>query len=213
MYEALVAGFLIGLTHAVPPGPITFEVLKRGVLSGYVEAFKVNAGAVAADAIYFILIMIGLVQLINNPTGKLIMWISGCLLLVFLGLRGSYKVLAGKGNYNVEVKDATGKKEIPSFLSGFSICITSPFALIWWTGVFASSMAVDLIGTGMDQMLFMFGGIALACLAWYGLVGIVGSISRRFMNEAMMKAMSLLCSVMMIAFAAILFYRGYTTLF
>ncbi|MCD1293655.1 lysine transporter LysE [Methanocella sp. CWC-04] len=215
MFELLAAGFIIGLTHAVPPGPITFEVLRRGVIEGFFSSLKANMGAVAADAIYFTLIVIGIVQLINNPTGKLFMWVSGCALLLFLGIRGIYRVLAGKGNYKVEIRNGNGKGkgngEMSSFISGFSICITSPFALIWWTGVFASSLAADLFSTGLLELISMFTGIAGACLIWYAIVGMVGSASRKFMDEKAMKIMSLLCALMMIVFAALLFYRGYGT--
>lgn len=212
MLEILAAGFIIGLTHAIPPGPITLEVLRRGVVEGFLSSFQANVGAVAADAVYFILISIGLVRVINNPEGKFIMWISGCLLLLVLGSRGVYRVLTGKGNYSIEIKNGSKKeRDIHPFIAGFSICITSPFALIWWTGVFASSIAADLFKADILSLVMMFTGIAVSCLLWYVLVGIAGSFSRKLMSERSMKIMSLLCAIMMIGFAILLFYRGYNT--
>jgi hypothetical protein len=46
MLEVLAAAFIVGLTHAVPPGPITFEVLRRGAVDGLVPALKVDLGAI-----------------------------------------------------------------------------------------------------------------------------------------------------------------------
>lgn len=98
MFDILAAGFLIGLTHAIPPGPITFEVFKRGVSEGFFSALKVDVGAVLADAVFFTLIALGLSQVLNHPVGKVIMWLAGCLLLTFLGLRGIYGILYKKAD-------------------------------------------------------------------------------------------------------------------
>lgn len=207
MFEILAAGFIIGLTHAVPPGPITFEVLRRGVTGGFAEALKVDVGAVAADAVFFFIIAIGLAQVINDNRAKIIIWLVGCALLLFLGVRGIYNVAKGR-----KTQAAADHRETPSLLSGFLICITSPFAIMWWAGVFAGAMGASLIGSKTVDMALMFAGIALACLAWYAAIGLVGASGRRFIGEKWTKAMSLVCSIMMLLFAAILFYRGYVTI-
>jgi threonine/homoserine/homoserine lactone efflux protein len=202
MLNILAAGFLIGLTHAMPPGPITFEVLKRGVSEGFSSALKVDAGAVAADAVFFALIAIGLSQVISHPAGRLAMWICGCALLAFLGLRGIYRIASNKSS-----QGSAEERSTSPLISGFLICITSPFAIVWWTGVFAGSVAFlsDAI-----SMFGMFCGIALACLAWYALLGFLGSASKKVFKRSWMTLLSLICSLMMLGFAVILFYRGYT---
>jgi threonine/homoserine/homoserine lactone efflux protein len=210
VYEILAAGFLIGLTHAIPPGPITFEVLRRGVTGGFQSALQVDVGAVAADAVFFILISFGLLQVINDPAVKIAIWIGGCVLLCFLGLRGIYNIIKKKASFMIDNKAAT--VETKPLVTGFLICITSPFAIMWWAGVFAGAMGASLLNGQWSGYLLMFGGIALACLLWYGAIGFISAGGKRFFNEKWLRAMSLACSLMMLAFAAILFYRGYTTL-
>jgi threonine/homoserine/homoserine lactone efflux protein len=207
VFDILAAGFLIGLTHAIPPGPITFEVIKRGLSEGFGSALKVDVGAVAADAVFFMLIAIGLSQILSHPTGRIAMWACSCGLLAFLGLRGIYKVISKRSASNVEKE-----RSASPLMAGFLICITSPFAIVWWTGVFAGAMAVQL-GSDAISLIALFGGIALACLGWYALLGLLGSASKKVFPKSGMTALSLLCSLMMLAFAVILFYRGYTTLF
>jgi small neutral amino acid transporter SnatA (MarC family) len=73
-------------------------------------------------------------------------------------------------------------------------------------------MAVQL-GSDAISLIALFAGIALACLGWYALLGLLGSASKKVFPKSGMTALSLLCSLMMLAFAVILFYRGYTTLF
>ncbi|BAI61403.1 putative lysine exporter protein [Methanocella paludicola SANAE] len=205
MFDILAAGFVIGLTHAMPPGPITFEVIKRGVSEGLLSALKVDLGAVAADALFFALIVIGLSQVLGSRTGRIAMWLCGCALLVFLGVRGIYKLFRKNG-----VKGDDKEQGSSPMAAGFLICITSPFAIVWWTGVFAGTMAVHL-GSDAGSLLAMFAGIAIACLGWYALIGMISAAGKKVFRPSWMSVLSLLCSLMMLAFAAILFWRGYTT--
>lgn len=210
MLELLVAGFLIGLTHAMPPGPITVEVLRRGAVEGMASALKVDAGAVLADFIFYLLIMIGLMQVINSSEGRLLIWAFGCVMLLGLGIRGLYKALGNKHAVSRANADSRDRTDLSPFLTGFMICITSPFAIMWWAGIFAGSTA--LVRPGYDTMTVLFAGIALAVFTWYVLVGLSGAIGRKLVSGRNVEALSVLCSIMMIVFSAILFYRGYTTL-
>jgi threonine/homoserine/homoserine lactone efflux protein len=204
VFDVIAAGFIIGLTHAMPPGPITFEILKRGVSEGFLSAFKVDVGAVAADAVFFFLIVIGLSQVLSHPAGKLVMWLGGCALLAFLGLRGIYRIAANK-----PASDADGSRGDSPLLSGFLICITSPFAAVWWMGVFGGTIAFF---SDAWSLVGLFGGIALACLSWYAGLGFLGSSGKKVFKRSWLSLLSLACSVTMLAFAVILFYRGYLAL-
>jgi threonine/homoserine/homoserine lactone efflux protein len=207
MLEVLIAAFIVGLTHAVPPGPITFEVLRRGAAEGLVSALKVDAGAVVADAVFFILIVVGLTQVINNSWGRLVLWLGGSGLLMFLGIRGVYKAMAVRKKMADAVATESKRKDTPPFMTGFLICITSPFAIIWWTSIFAGSMT--LFNTDTITMALVFAGIAIACLAWYALVGLSGKLSRTLFSPGIAQVLSLICSAMMIIFSLLLLYRGY----
>jgi threonine/homoserine/homoserine lactone efflux protein len=210
MLELLMAGFLIGLTHAMPPGPVTVEVLRRGAVEGLASALKVDAGSLAADAIFFLLIMIGLMQVINGSEGRRLIWASGCVMLLGLGVRGLYRAWRNRKLSAGLEASGNGKKDLPPFLTGFVICITSPFAIMWWAGIFAGSTA--LIQPGYDTMTVVFAGIALAVLGWYALVGISGAVGRKLVSGRGIETLSVICSFMMIVFSAVLFYRGYNTL-
>ena len=210
MIEILIAGFMIGLTHAIPPGPITFEVLRRGITKGFLPALQIDIGAIAADAVFFVVIAFGLAQLVNNTMVRIAIWIAGCALLCFLGLRGMYGALLNKATYSDE--KGIVKSEMYPLQAGFLICMTSPFAIMWWAGVFAGVMGASLVNSQWTGLLLMFCGIALACFLWYAAIGCISASGRRLFHERYIQAMSIACSMIMLAFAVILFYRGYTTL-
>jgi threonine/homoserine/homoserine lactone efflux protein len=208
MLDLLAAGFVLGLTHAVPPGPITVEVLRRGAAEGFVPALKADAGAVAADAVFFVLVMLGLIQVIGSPAGKVLVWACGCALLLFLGLRGIYRVMRKSDGASAGREQANSG--LSPFMTGFLICISSPFAIVWWISVFTGSVALFDFSAG--GMVAMFAGIALACLLWYALIGLSGSAGKKWFTPGAARALSLACSAMMIAFSGLMFYRGYVSL-
>jgi arginine exporter protein ArgO len=76
-------------------------------------------------------------------------------------------------------------------------------------GVFGGTMAFF---SDTWSLVGLFGGIALACLTWYALLGALGSAGKKFFKPSWLALLSLACSVLMLAFAAILFYRGYVAL-
>jgi arginine exporter protein ArgO len=60
-------------------------------------------------------------------------------------------------------------------------------------------------------MALVFAGIAAACLSWYALVGLSGRLGQAVFSPVTIKALSLICSAMMIVFSMLLFYKGYNT--
>ena len=55
MFEvySLVAGIAIGLSLAVPPGPMNALIAAESVKRSYVDGIKLGMGAMTADAIFF----------------------------------------------------------------------------------------------------------------------------------------------------------------
>lgn len=207
VFELLLAGFILGLTHAVPPGPITLEIIRRGVSEGARAALLADVGAVVADAVFFVLVAAGLGGAVGIPGARIALWLGGCALLAFLGLRGVYGLVRNKAPLG-SGRQGGG----PPLAAGFLVCITSPFALAWWTGVFAGSVSFRPTG-GFSAMAAIFSGIALACLGWYALLGLASSAGRRAFRPSWMSGLALVCSLMMLVFAVVLFFRGYPAYF
>lgn len=114
------------------PWSVYLEVIKRGVTESFLSAIKVDIGAVAADAVFFVLIVAGLSQILGSYTGRVAMWLCGCALLTFLGLWGIYKLWRKKaaedaGNVARLLADDAGVRRDP-VLSGIRYVLMSrPF--------------------------------------------------------------------------------------
>lgn len=80
----LVQNILLGLTLAAPIGPVNLEIIKRGLNSGFKQAFLTGAGAMCADTTYLILIFFGLTSFLNFAFMKIFLGIAGSIILIYL---------------------------------------------------------------------------------------------------------------------------------
>ena len=81
----LLQNILLGLSLAAPIGPVNVEIIKRGLNSGFKQAFLTGAGAMCADATYLILIFFGLTSFLNFDFMKIFLGIAGSIILIYLG--------------------------------------------------------------------------------------------------------------------------------
>ena len=82
----LVSGILIGLSLAVPPGPVNAVIAAESVKKSYINGIKVGLGALTADATFLIIALIGVAVLFNNDSVKLVVSLAGGLILAYMAL-------------------------------------------------------------------------------------------------------------------------------
>lgn len=68
---------LLGLSLAAPIGPVNAAQLDKGVRYGFFHAWLVGLGAMAADAVFMLLIYFGLAHFLTTPFMKTFLWSCG----------------------------------------------------------------------------------------------------------------------------------------
>jgi threonine/homoserine/homoserine lactone efflux protein len=152
MFDAyhLVGGILIGLSLAVPPGPVNAVIATESVKRSYVSGIKVGLGALTADATYLAITLVGVAVLLNNDNVKLAVSLAGGALLAYMAL-GILK------DHNKPIKE-NGRENIKNhYLTGLVIGFTNPAAILWWITAGAALIA----STNMTGVLGFFLGIVL----------------------------------------------------
>ena len=81
----LLQNIILGLTLAAPIGPVNLEIIKRGLNSGFKQAFLTGMGAMSADATYLTLIYFGLISFLNIALMKIVLGLGGSFILIYLG--------------------------------------------------------------------------------------------------------------------------------
>lgn len=152
---------LLGLSAAVPIGPVNLEIMRRGLHGGFRPAVTVGLGAATVDGLYSMLFTLGFATL-RAPWQQAV-GLAGALLLVGLGLftiRGATR--------NTSPQDNAGEPETPSnvggYITGFGMTATNPMTLVFWASVGAT--LTQLSGAGTGGKLFLAAGVIFGALLW-----------------------------------------------
>jgi threonine/homoserine/homoserine lactone efflux protein len=193
---SLLQNVLLGLTLAAPIGPVNLEIIKRGLNSGFKQAFLTGVGAMSADATYLTLIFFGLTSFLNVTWIKIVLGIGGSFMLIYLGYASI------KNFFNESAVAKTEKRSLlqSSFTTGYVLAISSPMTVVWWTGVFGALLASQ---TDTPNNLFAFlscFSILLGCFVWVFFLAVALHWGKKFVNEIIMKSISLTAGIVLIGF-------------
>ncbi|WP_266077308.1 LysE family translocator [Haladaptatus caseinilyticus] len=145
MIESLVsalAGVVLGLSLAAPPGPMNAVIAEESVLRGWWSGFSAGLGAITADACFFVLALAGVVAIVREaPFVRSVMVGVGGLLMLYFAY-GAAK--DATGTFTGEDNDADAK----GFRKAFALAITNPYQIIWWL-----TAGVGLLDSGQFDAL------------------------------------------------------------
>lgn len=191
---SLVAGILIGLSLAVPPGPVNAVIAAESVKKSYVNGIKVGLGALTADATFLVIALIGVAVLFNNDTVKTVVSLAGGLILAYMAL-GILK------DFRKPIKEG-GKKDIKNYyLTGVAIGFTNPAAILWWI----TAGAVLIASTDIAGIAGFFIGVILWVTSF--------SVTLHYAKSKALwvyPAVMLVSGLVLLIFGVMLLYNGLT---
>jgi threonine/homoserine/homoserine lactone efflux protein len=167
----LMKGLIIGLSIAVPVGPIGILCIRRTLNQGRVIGFLSGLGAATADALYGAIAGFGLTFLSNFLTGHQT-WLRliGGGLLCIIGVRTFVSKPAEQG------ATVEGKSLWRAYLSTFFLTVTNPMTILFFAAVFAGlgvGSASDYYGSAAVLVVGVFTGSALWWLFLAGFTGLL----------------------------------------
>jgi threonine/homoserine/homoserine lactone efflux protein len=171
--DLLIRGLIIGLSIAVPVGPIAVLCIRRTIAEGRLRGFITGLGAATGDATYGGVAAFGLSIVTNLLIGQQI-WLRliGGAFLIYLGAR-TFK----SRPQDMALKPKSGGIMI-NYLSTLLLTVTNPLTILMFTAVFAG-FGVSLIG--FDQAAILTLGVFLGSVSWWvTLTLIVGFFRDRF---------------------------------
>jgi len=148
----LGSGFLIGWSVAWPPGPINAEIARRCLTGGFWAGFGLILGACAGDALWAVLVALGIGVLFTGPIMHKAMGIlSVCLLLglAIVFLRGAWRALRMRSSALAPPSRFDSNRA--SFLLGATMALTSPWNVAFWIAAVGRpelTLGTRLVGLG-----------------------------------------------------------------
>ncbi len=206
---SLLQNILLGLTLAAPIGPVNLEIIKRGLNSGFKQAFLTGAGAMCADTTYLILIFFGLTSFFNFVFMKIFLGIVGSIILIYLGIV-SIKVFFCKAGATENKFHRLFKT---SFETGYVLAISSPMTIVWWTGVFGALLAAQTQMQTNISAFFSCLSILLGCFLWVFFLAVALHWGKKIINENFIRYITLIAGLFLIGFGISFLYRSYGLIF
>jgi threonine/homoserine/homoserine lactone efflux protein len=161
---SLLAGVVFGLALAAPPGPMNAIIAEESVRNGWTAGFRAGLGAMAADAMFFVLALIGGVSIVQRaPTIRGVMVAIGGGLMLFFAYGAASDAVAATGPAGAVSPATTGGADSTEqqdgvtsesaraesrhderstrgdpgrgFRKAFALAITNPYQLVFWLTV------------------------------------------------------------------------------
>jgi len=160
-WHAALAGALLGLSLAAPPGPV-MAIMASASLHGRVrQAFLTACGAITADFCWLSLSVLGALAFLGaHPRWMGVLGLAGAALLLWMAWGTWRSARAG-------IKDSHTPG---SWKLGFMTVLTSPFSLAWWLAngaLLYASWGLPGIG-GLFLSLFVYSALFCEAFRWLG---------------------------------------------
>ena len=147
---------LLGFTLAAPIGPVSVEMIKRGLRHGFLSAFSVRLGGALGNLICLLAAYYGIAHILAYPQLLNSLGIIGACLLIYMGWTTLRK--------GIDLLDLEGEIDIQNGMRwGLYLAVVNPVAFVFWPGIFAASIdpATGSTGAGLFQNLLIILGVVL----------------------------------------------------
>lgn len=172
-------GFIIGITGAMIPGPLTFFTVSETLKSDSTVGFRVILGHMAIEAAIIAILVIGLHRIL---TSEIVLWwisIIGGLALIIMGGILFTRVPSLKID---EKKHGKGFSK-GLFIGGIFFSIASPGFIIWWATIGISTIAKALLSGMFGVIVFVLGHWA-ADILWYWLISYATDKGKTYLTDS-----------------------------
>ena len=200
--SALLQGLLLGVSIAVPVGPIGLLCLRRSLTAGRRAGLVSGLGAATADALYGLIVALGL----NAITHQLLAYqrplqLAGGLFILYLGTKilRSYPPSAASPTEPASTLAA-------AYVSTFALTLANPMTILSFLGLFAGAGIVSSDRTSLAAFLLVL-GVFLGSTAWWITLSFTAAALSTRLPHGGLRLLNLLSGTFIAAFGVYQLYR------
>lgn len=197
MLGLFISTIFLGLTIAIPVGPITLLIMRRTLTSGRSAGMAAGMGAAMADALYAAIAAFGLssvITILNDYAS--ILRLGGGLFLIWIACGIWRKSMPVPENTKMEPAE-----HLKSFLGIFFLTLANPLTILGFIGVF-SALDPQFLNHGWRGALLLTLGITIGSTLWQNTIAIVTSVLHHALSPKLMLWLNRLSALALLAFAA-----------
>lgn len=191
-----ISSFLLAIAFCAPPGVITAETVRRGAARGFIPALFVQLGSLVGDTTWAIIALTGLAFLVQNNLAKVLLSLTGMLLMLKLAWGA--------------IQDAREMKELttnPShshrgdFTNGAFLSLGNPMNIVFWTGL-GTTVFASIAGKPQPaDFAVFFAGFLSGAVLWCFVMAALVAWGRQFVTPTFFRWVNLACGIALGFFA------------
>lgn len=197
--------FLVGLSGALMPGPVTVVAVEHTLKKGIVAAPLVTLGHGLIEALIVGLLVFGLGRFMAAPGVAGIIGFAGGAVLAWMGY--GMIVSARSGSLSLGKTAGRSRVSVGPVSAGILSTMANPYLILWWATVGASYVALSQ-DHGLQGVLLFFSGHILADFSWLLVIGIILVTGKKFISDRLYAGIVAVLGVFLMVLAGYFIWTG-----
>jgi threonine/homoserine/homoserine lactone efflux protein len=177
---------LLGIALAAPVGPLTLEMIKRGVQYGFFCALAIGMGGMSADALFMALIYLGISHILTIPAVHLLLFLFGSLFLGYLAYE-SFKSMFQSTEMDQAHTLYSKNNLIKCYLTGLTIALINPINILFWFGIYGSVLSETSQYGALDRILIQTSFIFFGIFLWNVVISALAKLTSFVLSKQLFK--------------------------
>jgi threonine/homoserine/homoserine lactone efflux protein len=191
------SSFFLGIAYCAPPGIITAETIRRGVLRGFWPALLVQLGSLFGDTTWATIAITGAAFLVQNWIARLLLSLLGIGLLLRLAWKSLSEAFVGTTLQPAPLVDGPTPSRRSDLVTGMLLSLGNPYAIAFWAGISGSVFATVSGGLQWQHFAAFFIAFLSGALLWcFMLAGLI-SWGRQYVNSNFFRWVNLTCGLVL----------------
>lgn len=196
MNTLFASSFILGIAFCAPPGIITAETIRRGLVRGFRPALFVQFGSLVGDTTWSLIALTGLAFLVQNNTARIILSMIGIALLLKL----AWDAL-NAAHADTEIIHTAPASERGDFATGALLSLSNPFNIVFWTGIGATAFSGISGAPQLPHFITFFLAFMTGAFLWcFFMAGLV-AWGKQWMTPNFFRWVHIICGVVLVYFA------------
>lgn len=189
-------GFKFGLLLQIAIGPVCLLIFQLAAMNGFFVAMTGVLAAFLIDSLFILGAIKGIAALLESRRMQTILKYFGSSILMVFGL----STILSQFNINflpaLSLQNVSGAHN--AFIKTAIITISNPLTIIFWAGVFSAKIIENNLN---KREVYFFGlGAVLSTLIFLSSIALIGSFSRTFLPDKMIRILNICVGFLLIYF-------------
>lgn len=196
---------ILGVSLAAPIGPVSAEMIKRGLKDGFWAAFNIRLGGAIGNSVCLIAAFFGLSALAQYKVAFNIVGVVGALLLLYMGVMTIKKV------FKTMTLDSQDSEEFlsNSLVLGFVLAIANPIAIAFWLGIGAAGLNSSNSQGAIELASFVQNFLIIAGVLLWGLaLSLSLEFGRRIVTPRLLNTVTFISGTILLYFGCKYGFNG-----